>query len=140
MTVKQPYASRLVQGEKRIENRSRPTSRRGVIAIHAGKALHEHYRAEHVDGVADMPRSVIVGTVEIVDCHEATLGCSVDGVDCSALGGFVATSWEPVFHWVVTNPQEARPPLAHARGALGFWVVPADIEHEVVTGEASDGR
>lgn len=38
LTICQPYAHLIVAGEKRVENRTWPTSYRGHLAIHAGKS------------------------------------------------------------------------------------------------------
>lgn len=36
LTIRQPWASLIIEGHKNIENRSRPTNHRGLLVIHAG--------------------------------------------------------------------------------------------------------
>ena len=39
LTVRQPWCSAMVIGDKRVENRSRRTRYRGMVALHAGLAI-----------------------------------------------------------------------------------------------------
>ena len=39
LTIKQPWASAIAFGDKRVENRSWPTAYRGLLAIHAGASI-----------------------------------------------------------------------------------------------------
>lgn len=78
ITVRQPYAQCIASGRKLVENRGRPTSYRGPIAIHAAQAEHERGKTDPrvialygVDPAVDMPRGAIVGVAELVDCHPA---------------------------------------------------------------------
>jgi hypothetical protein len=61
LSVRQPYADQIMRGTKRFENRSRPTKVRGRVYIYASKTAAS-LRGE------DLPRGVIVGTVEIHNC------------------------------------------------------------------------
>lgn len=61
LSVRQPYADQIMRGTKRIEYRSRQTKVRGRVYIHSSKT------AESSRGM-DLPRGVIVGTVEIHNC------------------------------------------------------------------------
>jgi hypothetical protein len=125
LTVRQPYASRIVLGEKRVENRSRTTYMRGTVLVHAGAVVHDHF-AEVRDVYADLPLSAIVGTVDIVGSHSAALcerhscfmgGGLRPGTD-DALGNHIPDG--PLFHWVLSNPVRFDEPIP-ASGALGFW-------------------
>jgi hypothetical protein len=59
--VRQPYAAQIMRGTKRIECRSRPTKVRGRVYIYASLTPASS-RGE------DLPRGVIVCTVEIYNC------------------------------------------------------------------------
>jgi hypothetical protein len=39
LTIRQPWASAIAFGDKRVENRSWPTAYRGLVAIHAGLSV-----------------------------------------------------------------------------------------------------
>ncbi len=74
ITLSQPFASLISDGEKFVENRSWPTSHRGQLAIHAGKGTQYLSRSEvsrSAQGViaicnlaACLPLSTILANVE----------------------------------------------------------------------------
>lgn len=138
ITIRQPYASRVVLGEKRVENRTRTTFMRGRVLVHAGGALHVHFRA--VDTVyRDLdrfPMSAIVGSVEITGSHSAA-GC--ERRSCLMGGGLLPGTTDalgnvipdgPLHHWVLANPIAFAEPIA-ATGALGFWVPTYEVRQRV---------
>jgi hypothetical protein len=76
LSIRQPFASAIVEGHKDIENRSWPTHFRGRVYIHAGQSkthlakqcayLEEEFGLE-IDTDA-LVFGAIIGSVEIVDC------------------------------------------------------------------------
>ena len=69
LTIKQPWATLIMQGDKRFEFRSWKTKYRGEILIHAGKSVDkeavkrlEKYLPE------ELPLGKILGKVKLVDC------------------------------------------------------------------------
>lgn len=119
LTVRQPFASRLVQGTKRIENRSWSTPVRGRLVIHAGATPHElfaRHRMEH------LPFRALIGTVQLTGVHSS----ETCGDRCVDVGGFPTglhtTPGTPWFHWEVTDPMPFDDgDLVPASGALGLW-------------------
>jgi hypothetical protein len=75
ISVKQPWAFLIVNGNKDIENRSWPTKYRGHVFIHASKEIDQSAKQLYRDLI---PASVyskenlggIVGGVTIADCVE----------------------------------------------------------------------
>jgi len=65
LSIRQPWANRILHDGKDIENRDWPTLFRGPVLIHAGKKPDGCYDR---DEVAGMPMGGIVGMVEIVGC------------------------------------------------------------------------
>lgn len=127
LTIRQPWAWAIFHAGKDIENRDWPTRLRGRIAIHAAKGMtfdeyHDFCELQGnilkagfgsdviVPAFDWLPRGVIVGTAEIVDC--------------------VSESGSPWFFgnygFVLKNAQPLDKPIP-CRGALGFWDVPEDI-------------
>ena len=98
ISIRQPYVERILVGTKTREFRSRPTWIRGRVYLYAGLKLAEGARVTST--VAALPKGLIVGSVQIVDCRD--LG------DC--------------FAYVLKNPRRYRIPVA-ARGQPqpGFW-------------------
>ena len=69
LTIKQPWATLIMQGNKRFEFRSWQTKYRGDLLIHAGKGIDkeamkrlEKYLPE------ELPYGKILGKVKLVDC------------------------------------------------------------------------
>ena len=65
LTICQPYASLIMSGQKRVENRSWSTKYRGQFAIHAGKS--RQWMGGYPES-PDMPFGSLVGVVDLVDC------------------------------------------------------------------------
>jgi hypothetical protein len=122
LTVRQPFATRIVRGEKTVENRTRNTHLRGSILIHAGQAIHERFAYKALPEIERMPRSAIIGRAQLVDCHRASLRvggcCQVDtGAEWPADGDTESR----VFHWMLEDAVEFVTPIPRIKGALGFW-------------------
>jgi hypothetical protein len=85
LSIQQPWASLIVNGYKRIENRSWSTKFRGPFLIHAGKtvdkqALRDVLLGNHpvtgrsfVFDSMDFPTGGIIGAGRIVDCVNESL-------------------------------------------------------------------
>jgi hypothetical protein len=93
LSVRQPYAERILTGEKVIEYRTRRTHIRGRVYLYASKTPGdpEDYAEDGYD-LGDLPHGKLVGTVEVVDC----------------------TGEDGDFEWHLANPQRLARPLAVA--------------------------
>jgi hypothetical protein len=127
LTIRQPFASNIVHGRKRVENRSRDTALRGLIAIHAGLRPHDYAPHSTHAGIRDgsIPAGSIVGTVHLVGTHRAGgAECARQGCDAEngALfpGDLSEPAEKPILHWELEAPRPFATPLKHA-GQLGFW-------------------
>lgn len=69
LTIKQPWATLIMQGDKRFEFRSWKTSYRGDLLIHAGKGIDKEAMKRLKKYLpSDMPLGKILGRVKLVDC------------------------------------------------------------------------
>lgn len=74
ISVKQPWASLIVNGLKDIENRDWKTHHRGPVLIHASQrmddeATDEMLRRNYGTGrPRSMPQGGVIGMVDVVDC------------------------------------------------------------------------
>jgi predicted transcriptional regulator len=99
LSIRQPLSERILLGEKTVEYRSRRTHIRGRVYLYAGKTL------AHVDDFPEeearlLPRGMVVGSVEIIGCHEDEEG----------------------FVWELASPRRYRKPLVpHGVPQPGFW-------------------
>lgn len=114
LSVRQPWAWAILCAGKDIENRSWSTRQRGRVFIHAAKsALRDEYEeaaafiaersAIAVPRRAAIPRGMLIGSVEIVDC-----------VSASDSPWFVGP-----FGFVLRNPELIEP--VPCVGRLGFF-------------------
>lgn len=127
LTVRQPYASRIVHGTKLVENRTQTTHLRGLILIHAASQVHERYRdLPH----AHLETSAIIGAVHLVGSHNA----ETCGDRCIDLGADLdypnrvrtrTPDGKPVHHWELADPIlfSDADIVRDVRGMLGFWSV-----------------
>ncbi len=111
LTVRQPWASAIFVAGKDVENRSWSTEHRGRLWIHAGSYAHrdEADRAAAERGLwvpeEPLPRGVILGCVELVDCVRES-----------------ESPWAvpDMFHWLLRRPMLLERPVAH-EGKPGLW-------------------
>lgn len=66
LSIRQPWAHRILNEGKNCENRDWLTKFRGLVLIHAGKKYDDGYTED--DFLMQPPRGGIVGMVEITDC------------------------------------------------------------------------
>jgi hypothetical protein len=144
LTIKQPWAFAIAEGFKAVENRSRRTTYRGALLIHAGRAVDDAVsivrysrdaairldelggRLNYWDAGEYLPSrivpapptslalSAVIATAELVGCHQAVDGC------CAPWG------FPDCWHWELANVQ----PLTGAvpkTGALGLWKPDAEL-------------
>ena len=125
LTVFQPYATLLVMGLKRVENRSWPTQFRGRVAIHAGKQMQiRDYTSarDYLETLAvgqghklpafiDLPRGAVVGSVDLWDCRRSP----------DRLQDLQEFETPDGFSWHCRRPRQHQP--IPWRGAQGIWPI-----------------
>jgi len=69
LSIRQPYAERILRGTKRVEYRSRPANIRGRVCTYASMTPggDEDFARMHAQP-GDFPVGVLVGTDQIADC------------------------------------------------------------------------
>lgn len=143
MTVTQPWAWAIIHG-KDVENRTRPTNHRGVLAIHAGKSwdgfgsgdqrvrnlfapyLTDHQAAEVGLDPAEYPDhfsfGAVIGVVTLTGCHRQTGSC------CQPWGERDGDG--EVWYWTLADPVMLDAPVC-CRGQLGIFTLPCEVAAEV---------
>ena len=120
LTISQPFASLIANGEKWVENRCWETKYRGPLAIHAGKGTQYLTRKELIQ----YPQG-IVATCDLVACFRI---CDVQNLaDKLQSVGFTAEQVlqhehaEGPWCWLLKNVQKLSVPVP-CKGAQGLWV------------------
>ena len=72
LTIKEPWASLIINGYKEYEFRSWKTNYRGKILIHAGKSLEKDRAIKFKDYNLEYSSGEIIGEAELVDCIKVT--------------------------------------------------------------------
>ena len=106
LTIKQPWASLIIEGHKDIENRGWFTNHRGLLIIHAGLKVERAELAQHrhlLRNPDELPHGCLLGTVELVDSSkEQTAGgrCGVNTTGCWRIRDLFGRRSRHVGHWV----------------------------------------
>lgn len=136
LTIRQPYAWAIATGRKPVENRPRPLSYRGDIAIHAAAAwypgaqydqrVQESWRywfgTDRPDA-ADMGPYLfrhVLAVADLYDCHAPRPGC------CAS----VWAEPDAGAHLMLRNVRRLERHVP-ARGSLVLWTLPADVDRAV---------
>ena len=94
LTVRQPWAHAIIHSGKTVENRTRPTKHRGLLAIHAAKTIDKTAltdpRITTTPALADARPGEVVGMVRVIGCHHAS-ACST--------GPSPTTTWSWPWKW-----------------------------------------
>jgi len=141
ITVRQPWASAIIHLGKDVENRTIPWMWRHLvgerIAIHAGAridpdglidpVLNRAWSARHPHQPIDpiLTTSAIIGTVHVTDLHWAD--------ECGGCSPWAQGPWigeKRICHLTLTDPRPLATPML-ARGKLGAWHLPADLDRLV---------
>lgn len=129
LTVRRPWAALIVSGHKPTENRSWPTSWRGLLVIHAGQRWEPAGAALAAAQGVPMDRAACplgyLGTVRLVDVHEAA-GC------CAPWGH--PTGW----HWTLDEPG-AFAVVMPGPGRLGLYRPPTEVIRSIITRDDRGG-
>lgn len=121
ITVCEPYASAIIRGPKRVENRQQPWKFRGRLLIHAGKSTKFMGTLTAAE-LADWPEydeskltfGAILGSVEVYDCVELRRPMSDDPWACGP------------YCLLLRDPESFAVPIPY-RGALGLFDVPDEV-------------
>ena len=119
LTIKQPWASLIIEGYKRYEFRSWKTNYRGKILIHSGlsleKDMHERFKEYNLD--CDL--GFIIGEAEIVDCIlvDEKFNESLRKINPLVYG---RSNHVEKFAWKLENIKKYDKPIP-CKGKLGLW-------------------
>jgi len=144
ITIKQPFASLIVEGIKDIENRTRKCPSQYIghrVLIHAqtGTQLSSQsfLSAERlIKAKKDLDKNAkfdnlflkgaIIGSVEILGCvinHESIWA---EKTPYLHLGKLTIECQEPIYNWTLANPIKFTKPI-FVMGRLGFWESECEI-------------
>ena len=120
LTIKQPWATLIIQGDKRFEFRSWQTKYRGELLIHAGKGIDKEAMKRLAKYLpAELPYGKILGKVKLVDCikmspefKELLLKENSDI--------YTKSSFQEKYGWQLSDIEVFEKPI-EAKGHLSLW-------------------
>ena len=120
LTIKQPWATLIIQGDKRFEFRSWQTKYRGELLIHAGKSVDK----EAVKRLSkylpeELPLGKILGKVKLVDC----IKMSPDFKEILLKENneiYTKSSFQENYGWQLADVEVFKEPV-EAKGHLSLW-------------------
>ena len=120
LTIKQPWATLIMQGNKRFEFRSWQTKYRGDLLIHAGKGIDKETMKRLSKYLPkELPVGKILGKVTLIDCIKCDDDfkgkCLKENKDVYAISTFIEK-----FAWQLENAEVFDEPI-EAKGKLSLW-------------------
>lgn len=120
LTIRQPWATLIMQGDKRFEFRSWRTKYRGELLIHAGKGIDkEAFKRLEKYLPKDLPLGKILGKVKLVDCIRMSPEFKEELLKENN-DIYTKSSFNENFGWQLENVQVFDAPI-DATGHLSLW-------------------
>lgn len=131
LSIKEPFASLIVDGIKDVENRTRQTNYRGVILIHASKlSTTEKRQCKTADLLTpDQIEAIINSGLSNYYFGQMWQSGAIIGIctlkDCTM---FEKSIWaDPqCYQLVMENPEWFDNPITGCKGQLGLWEIDTD--------------
>lgn len=126
LTVKNPWATLIVNGYKEYEFRSWKTNYRGKILIHSSANLEKNMLSRFQDYNLDCTNGAIIGEAEIVDCIlvDEEFNKELTSINPVVYG---KSNHIEKYAWKLENIKKYDNPI-HIKGKLGLWNYEGDIK------------
>lgn len=119
LTIKEPWASLIINGYKKYEFRSWKTKYRGKILIHAGKTLEKDVEPRFKDYNLDYKLGYIIGEADIVDCIKVDEEFNKELLKINSIV-YGKSNHREDFAWKLENIKKYDKPIP-IKGQLGLW-------------------
>lgn len=120
LTIKQPWATLIMQKDKRFEFRSWKTKYRGELLIHAGKGIDKNAMKRLSKYIPeDMPSGKILGKVTLVDCIKMSPKFK-EKLLKENNEIYTDSSFKENYGWQLENVEVFDTPI-EAKGQLSLW-------------------
>ena len=126
LTIKQSWASLIINGYKKYEFRSWKTNYRGKILIHAGMSLEKDMLVKFKDYNLNYSKGAIIGEAEITDCIKVDekFNKQLRSIDPVLYG---RSNHIENYAWKLENVVKYKEPI-FIKGKLGLWNYEVDNE------------
>lgn len=120
LTINQPWATLIMQGNKRFEFRSWQTKYRGDLLIHAGKSIDKEAMKRLEKYLPkEIPIGKILGKVTLVDCVKMSPEFK-EKLLKENINIYASSIFKEDYGWQVKNVEVFEKPI-EASGHLSLW-------------------
>ena len=119
LTIKQPWASLIIEGYKKYEFRSWKTNYRGKILIHAGLSLEKEMQERFKEYNLEYKLGYVIGEADLVDCIlvDEELNQKLREINPLVYG---RSNHVETYGWKLQNIKKYDNPIP-CKGQLGLW-------------------
>ena len=119
LTIREPWASLIINGYKKYEFRSWNTNYRGKILIHAGLNLEKDMLERFKNYDIEIVKGAIIGEAELVDCIlvDKEFNDELRNIDPIVYG---RSNHTETYAWKLQNIIKYDKPI-YCKGKLGLW-------------------
>lgn len=119
LTIKEPWASLIINGYKEYEFRSWKTKYRGKILIHAGMSLEKDNAKRFQEYNLEYYKGAIIGEATITDCILVDTKFNEELKKINPLV-YAKSNHVEAYAWKLENIKKYDNPI-HIKGKLGLW-------------------
>ncbi len=125
LTIREPWATLIVEGYKKYEFRSWKTNYRGKILIHAGLGIDKDIINEFSSYNVNYSKGAIIGEAYITDCIKVSENfinelCKIDSTV------YDKRNYSEKYAWKLENIKKYNKPI-YIKGKLGLWNYDGEI-------------
>lgn len=119
LTIRQPWASLIINGYKKYEFRSWKTNYRGKLLIHAGIGTDKNVISRFNDYNLDYTNGAIIGECDLVDCIlvDKEFSNELRMIDSNV---YADSNYNEKYAWKLENIIKYDDPI-YRKGQLGLW-------------------
>ena len=119
LTIKEPWATLIIEGYKKYEFRSWKTKYRGKILIHAGMSIEKDMLERFKEYDLSYSKGAIIGEAEIVDCIlvDKEFNKKLRKINKTVYG---KSNHVETYAWKLENIVKYDEPI-YIKGQLGLW-------------------
>ena len=119
LTIKEPWASLIINGYKKYEFRSWKTKYRGKILIHAGMSLEKDAAKRFSEYNLEYYKGAIIGKATITDCILVDTKFNEELRKINPLV-YARSNHVETYAWKLENIKKYDKPI-YIKGKLGLW-------------------
>lgn len=119
LTIREPWASLIVNGYKEYEFRSWKTNYRGKILIHAGMGIDKEYLDRFKEYDLEYGKGEIIGEAELVDCIKVSDEFQKEIFNKNSLV-YGSNNYDQKYAWKLINIKKYDKRIP-TKGKLSLW-------------------